>query len=120
MKDSMLWLARASSLLLTVGGPLIAYGIEVQTPPNITTFSQLMTRVCNLMNVLFTVLVVIAVIFVLFAAYRYLTAAGEAEKVKSANYQLLYAGIAIVIAILARGAPVVVANVVGGETFQGC
>lgn len=43
--------------------------------------------------------------FVFYAAYLYLTAAGNEERVKKAKNQLLYAVIAMVIGLMAEGAP---------------
>jgi hypothetical protein len=44
----------------------------------------------------------------LYAAYLYLTAAGNDERVKKAKQQLLYAVIAIIIAIMAAGLPALI------------
>lgn len=49
------------------------------------------------------ILIAVSVLFVIFAAYLYLTSAGDAEKVKSASSYILYAVIAVVVALAARG-----------------
>ena len=48
------------------------------------------------------------------AAYKYLTAGGDPEKVKSASNILIYAAIAIVVALFARGLPTLIYSLVGG------
>ncbi len=48
-------------------------------------------------------LIAVAVLFVIYAAYLYLTSAGDAEKVKSASNYILYAVIAVVVALASRG-----------------
>ena len=57
----------------------------------------------------------LAVIFIFYAAFLYLTAAGEEEKIKTANHQLIYAVIAIVVALFAYGMPVFVKNILGNQ-----
>ncbi len=53
---------------------------------------------------------IIATLFILFAAYNYLTAGGQPEKINTAHKQLLYAGIAIVVALLAVGTSAIIKN----------
>ena len=48
-------------------------------------------------------LVVLAVIFIVWAAFIYLTAGGDAEKAGKANKMLIYAAVAIAIALLSQG-----------------
>jgi hypothetical protein len=73
-------------------------------------FLGLITRA---LNYAFTFLLALAVIFVLYAAFIYLTAGGDAEKVSRANRIILYAAIAIAIAVLARAVPILVTNFLG-------
>lgn len=49
-----------------------------------------------------------AVGFVFYAAYLYLTAGGDTERVKRAQKQLMYAVIAIVIGLMAQGLPALI------------
>ncbi|TSC81708.1 MAG: hypothetical protein G01um101420_905 [Parcubacteria group bacterium Gr01-1014_20] len=53
--------------------------------------------------------------FIFYAAFLYLTAAGDAEKVKTASHALLYGVIAIAVGLMAYGLPVLVRNVLGGN-----
>lgn len=62
---------------------------------------------------IFGILLVLAVIFLLYAAFLYLTSGGEEEKTKKAKNFLLYAIIAIVIAVLSRGIIALVRSFVG-------
>jgi formate-dependent nitrite reductase membrane component NrfD len=68
---------------------------------------------------MFTFLIVLAIVFVLVAAFKYLTAAGDPEKVKSASHTLIYAAVAVVIAILAKGVPLIIGSLFN-VTFTGC
>ncbi len=49
------------------------------------------------------ILVIVAVFYVLWAAYTFITAAGDTEKITSARNRIMYAGIGIIVALLARG-----------------
>ena len=57
---------------------------------------------------------IFAIIMLFIAAYTYLTAAGEPEKVKKAHKLLLYAVIAIAVGLLAYGIPKLVEDFLGG------
>lgn len=48
-------------------------------------------------------LLLLAVFYVLLAAYNYMTSGGEAEKIKKGRDYIMYAGIGVVIALLAKG-----------------
>lgn len=86
--------------------PVAAMAQPLPTPPDIAaTPTAFFTSIKTIFNLLFALLLVLAVVFVLFAAFKYLTAAGDPEKVKSANHQIMYAAIAIVIALVARAVP---------------
>ncbi|MBI4087700.1 MAG: hypothetical protein HY434_02615 [Candidatus Liptonbacteria bacterium] len=99
--------------------PLIV-GAQSAPPPPITSVSGLQSFVCNvIVGWLFTFLVIAAVVFVLIAAFKYLTAAGDPEKVKGASHQLIYAAVAIVVALFARGVPLIVSSLFS-TTVGGC
>ena len=57
----------------------------------------------SIVNWLFTILLIVAVIFILIAAFNFITAAGDPEKVKTARQFVIYALIGVVVALLARG-----------------
>ena len=63
-------------------------------------------RIFGILNVLtnwlLTALIVLAGIFVVIAAYSYLTAAGDEEKVKGAKNKIIYAAVAIVVGLLSK------------------
>lgn len=53
---------------------------------------------------------IIAVLLIIFAAFTYLTAGGDPEKVAEAKNRLIYAAVAIAVAFLAVGFEVIVRN----------
>ena len=77
------------------------------------TDGKVIFKVLNtLISMVFYALMLLVILFLLMAAFNYLTAAGNPEKVEKAQKQILYAVITLVIAILARSIPFIVSNFV--------
>ena len=57
----------------------------------------------NLVDWLFTILLIIAVIFLVIAAFTFVTASGDPDKVGKASRFVLYALIGVAVAVAARG-----------------
>lgn len=100
--------------------PLLSFaaggsGIDsVQTlPEGVKDFGGFIKIFNTLINWIFTILLILAVFFILFAAFKYLTAGGDNEKIGSAHKILVYAVVAIAVALLAQGVRFVVAQLVG-------
>lgn len=72
--------------------------VEVKGDP----LDQILGIIKTLTTWLLTALITVAVIFVIIAAYKYLTAAGDPEKVKKAGNMIIYAAVAIGIGLLAK------------------
>jgi len=49
------------------------------------------------------VLIIMAVFYIIWAGYTFVTSAGDTEKVGEARSRIMYAGIGIVVALLAKG-----------------
>lgn len=82
---------------------------------NVTTVDSLRSVVfCSIAYWMFWLLIPLAVIFVMVAAYRYLTSAGDPEKVKDATKTLTFAAAAIVVALLARAFPLIIFSIFPG------
>jgi len=58
-------------------------------------------------------LLVVAGVFIVYAAYLYLTAAGDSEKVKSASNVIIYAVVAIGVGLLSRVIVAIAKGLVG-------
>lgn len=80
---------------------------------SITSMGGVLTSLCSIFTWIFIFLLVLAGIFILIAAFKYLTASGDPEKVKSAGTMLIYTAVAIGVALLARAIPFVVASFLG-------
>lgn len=70
--------------------------------------------ICNIFRWIFFILIVVAAVFIILAAFQYLTAGGDAEKIKGANRQIVYAAIAVIIAFVARVLPRIAVELIGG------
>lgn len=109
------WIATAASVVL----PLLA-SAQTLPPPPATSITGVFALVCTIFGYLFYVLVLATIFFVIMAAFKYLTAAGDPEKVKAANQQLLFAAVAIVVGILARVLPGIAASLIGVTGIGAC
>lgn len=67
---------------------------------------------------IFTFLIVVSVIFGLIAAYQYITAGGDPEKLQQARTNTIYALIAVAIGMLAFSIPTIVSQILDLGTFQ--
>ncbi len=63
-------------------------------------------------NWVYSFLLVAAVIFILIAAFNYLTGAGNTEKISKAHKILIYAVVAVAIALLAKGIVVLISSLI--------
>ena len=102
--------------------------VLAQAPPppsnvpqtNITSLQGVLNILCVVFSWMFWFLVVLAVIFVIVAAFKYLTAGGNPEAVSGAGRTLLYAAVAIGVALIARAVPFVVGTFLGAGTVNSC
>ncbi len=111
MKKISLKLA-SLTIVGAVALPFLALAQPV-LPNKVTTYGDVVTLIGTIGRWIFGILIAVAVIYILLAAYKYLTAAGDAEKIKSANHNLIYAAVAVAIGILALGIPQLVGNLFG-------
>jgi ABC-type uncharacterized transport system permease subunit len=117
-----------SIIALVIPAMAFAQNLPQPVPPsgvnvpqgNITSLQSVLQLLCTVFAWAFYFLIVIAVIFVIVAAFRYLTAAGEPEKVKEAGNTLLYAAVAIGVALLARAVPLVIGSFLGASGVSSC
>ena len=89
------------------GFPLIA-------PTVVTSGSELVGLVQALTNWMFVGFLLAAVVFVIIAAFQFLTGGGDPTSLGSAKKKLIWAVIAVIIAVLARAIPLVVQKIITG------
>jgi amino acid transporter len=95
---------------------------ELGTPESpVKTPEGLIDVAAGIVKWVYIIFFIIAVMFILFAAFNYLSGAGNPEKLKKAHDMIIYAAIAIAIALLAVGAVTIIKNFLlqeGGTTQQ--
>jgi hypothetical protein len=95
----------------------------ITAPSQINNINQILNSIpfCTIINWVFWGIIMLSVIFTLVAAFRYLTAGGDPEKVKRAGSTLLYVVVAVVVALIAKGFPIIISSFIGGGlTNLGC
>ena len=95
--------------------PLIGFA-QIETPVTITrltTVGGFIALLGTVIGMFYTIFFIVAAIFIILAAFTYLTAAGDEEKVKSAKNRLIYAIVAIAVALLAVTIRGLVSNFLG-------
>lgn len=99
------------ALQLAVPAMVLAQDGLPEPPTGVSNICELLGLVNKIANWLLVVLVVLAVIFVIVAAFNYLTAGGDSEKVGEANKKIVYAAVAVAVGLLAKAVPYVVSSV---------
>jgi len=82
----------------------------VNLPTNIRNVEALLGKICNVINLIFTILLIVSVVFIILAAFTYLTGGGDPENVSKASRQILFAVVAVVVATFAKIIPAVVSS----------
>lgn len=77
-------------------------------PVTVTSVGGLVGILTGVVMWIYIIFFVIAVLFILLAAFGYLTAAGDAEKLNTAKNRIIYAVVAIVVALLAYGVDAII------------
>jgi len=103
------WLSPFFAMAITAGTIPGPSDLGVPTSP-ITSSQQLLDVLPTIVKWVYTIFFVVAVLFILLAAFNYLTAAGNPEKVKGAHQQLIYAAVAIAIGLIAVSASVIITD----------
>jgi hypothetical protein len=104
----------AATAFATPGAP-ISTGIPV-----LSNAAGATALLCNIMGVMFWILISCSIIMVLWGAYLYVFAGDDAQRPSQAKMALLYAVIGIVVALGAKGFPLVVASIFPGTSVSRC
>ena len=129
MKKAISFAKEFSPSILALVLPALAFAQEYPSAPsqtgvpgatNITSLQSILQLLCTVFAWAFYFLIVLAVIFVIFAGFKYLTAAGDPEKVKGAGTMLLYTAVAIGVALLARAIPLIIGSFLGASGVSSC
>lgn len=102
--------ARLTVLALT-SAPLLAFAQDVGDDGLPKTTKDVMTILGRIGDWLFTGLLIISVIMLIVAGYKYLFSQGSEEQTTSAKNTIVYAVIALAVAMLAGGIPYLVKSI---------
>ncbi len=107
-----------ASVFASLALPALAFAAEFDVPATQTTtgirrFEDLVAVIERLTNWVFIILLVVAVLYIIMAAFSYLTAGGDEEKVGGAHQKIIYSVVALAVAFLAKGVSFVVAQLLG-------
>src|SRR3989344_5808582 len=97
--------------------PMLAFaqtGVISDTAP-ITSLGDLQTTITNIVNWVIVVFWIVAVGFMIWAAFTYLTAAGDEDKLGEAKNRLIYALVAAAVALLSGGIQGIATNLLTGN-----
>lgn len=83
--------------------PVFAYAQTRQPQTSITTPEKVIALIDKAGGWFYSALVALAVIYIIYAGFKFLTAGGDEKKVEEAKQQLIYAIIALAVAMLATG-----------------
>jgi len=92
-------------------------------PPDdvIPDYCALICKITMVARWMYGILMILGVVFVLYAAFLYLISQGSDERIGNAKKVLIYAIVALVIAVLAWGVSGLVENwMAGGSVGTGC
>lgn len=111
----LLFALSGTSLLAS---PIIALAqfdpnVVIAPTATVTKFGDFIAIFNTLISWMFTILLILSVIFIILAAFKYLTAGGDEEKIKKAHQMIIYAVVGLVVAFLAQGIRLVVAQLLG-------
>ncbi len=116
-------------LWIMVALPLISFAIEpgdipkandlIPSAPSIENKEGLLGILGNVVGIVYKVFFIIAVLFILIAAFNYLTAGGNEEKIKTAHKQITWAAVAIVVALLSVSFSIIIQNFIGTKSGGG-
>src|SRR3989344_130181 len=81
---------------------------------NVTEVGQILAILNRVINIVGGLFFAVAILFIFFAAYLYLTAAGDPEKLTKAKNQLIYSIIAIAIGLIAFSVTTIVERFISG------
>ncbi len=98
----------ASTLLM----PFAAMA-QIQPLPDspVRSVSDVISVLNFIVRIIFTVLMIVAIAFILYAAFKYLTAMGSPERVQEAHRALLWAAVAIAVALVATGVRAIIESI---------
>lgn len=88
--------------------------------PIFKNVTAVVTKACEVLDILFTGALLLTIVFVLLAAMRYITKGADPGEVSKAHQMLIWAAIGFAVALLATVIPYFVAGALGTSVGQAC
>ena len=103
-----------------LGAAGIAYAQSNQGATNaaqisISSTDALFCLIDQLFDFLFYLLIALSVIMIIWAAYNYLTAQDNSERVTKATKTLTYVAVAVAVALIAKGFPILIGDIFSAQ-----
>ncbi len=106
--------AISAAAILSVASLALGDSGITPAPTNLLSSPSAVVAIfCGILVWMFWGLVVLGIAMFFVGGYKYATSGGDAERVSGANKTLLYAAIAIVIALVAKGVPLLIGSFLG-------
>lgn len=106
-------IASAIAVGVALVTPLIGLAQTPVTPTGPTSVREVVALFAKALGVIQVVFFIVAAIFIIIAAFKYLTAQGDPEKAGEARQMLIYAIIAIAVALLTFVIDEIIGNFLG-------
>lgn len=100
--------------------PLVAFAgrdrdfAKKQPDEPVSSVTDVFNLLSNIFTILYSLFFAVAAFFILYGGFLYLTAGGDSEKVGRAKNLLIYAAVAIAIAIVSLGVDNIVLDIIQG------
>lgn len=92
---------------------IISVSLPIFTALAADTPADIYNALASIVKYVYTAFFFFAIIFIIIAAFSFLTARGNPEKINSAQHQILYAVIAIIIALISLASASIIQSFVG-------
>ncbi len=112
MSKVKVWLLRSplASVVVVLSVSLFSNIAYAQT---VTTQATLDSLLCNIINWMINILLAVSIIMILYAAFLYVTGGDDTEKVSNARRTITWAAVGLVVGLIAKGFPQLVASLTG-------
>lgn len=89
-------------------------GVKIGKVDNIEKIDDIYAYLKKLLEWVFGIFLSVAVVFIIWAGYIYMTGAGDEEKIRNARKRIVWAIVAIAVALLAGSIVLFIQNFLGG------
>lgn len=119
-KTQLLW-GLITTVFANVLFSFVAYAAATVPDPIAKTATEVSSNIlCKVFNAAFGIIITFSVLMILWGAFTYMQAQDNSEKVTLATKTLTYAVLGIAVALLAKGAPLIIGNIFGIDSLVSC